>query len=133
MGCLAITLRMLAVDVGVAALGPVAAISTLVFRVQELGQIVVVLALVGCTISCIGGGVTLVGGVQDRVTGVQTLGKGGLPSRHGGLTPVEVCLTLIGLPIAVPLALGHVSSQPRIVHRLLDSHAAAREAPTPPC
>ena len=65
MGCLAIILRVPAVEIGVAAFGPVAAVSVLVFRGQQLGEIEVVLALGGGIISDVGGSVTLVGGFHD--------------------------------------------------------------------
>ena len=79
MGCLAIILRVPAVEIGVAAFGPVAAVSVLVFRGQQLGEIEVVLALGGGLISDVGGGVTLVGGSHDLLGGLHPLGEEQLP------------------------------------------------------
>ena len=96
MGCRAVVLRVPAVEIGVAAFGPIAAVAVFVFRGQQSGEIEIVLALLGGNISGIGGGVTLVGGVEDLLGGIHALGKRGLPSRHGGLASFEVRLTILG-------------------------------------
>jgi hypothetical protein len=90
MGCLSVIFGVLAVEMGVAAFGPVVAVPLVVARGQEFGEIVVVLAPFCGAISGIRGGVSLVGGIQDPFAGLHARGKSGLPSSHGGLASFEV-------------------------------------------
>ncbi len=99
-GCGAIILRVPAVEHGVAAFGPVAAVPLFALGGQQFGEIVVVLALVGGAISGIGGGVTLVGSVQDHVGRFHALREGGLPSHHGRLARVKIILAVVGRRLA---------------------------------
>jgi hypothetical protein len=80
------------VESGVATFWPVVAIA-LVSRVEHFGQVQVVLAFVGGSISGIGVDITLVCGLQDVVGGLVAVGAFGFAGRHLGLPTEEVALS----------------------------------------
>src|SRR4029077_12107567 len=112
MGGRPVTFRVTAVESGVTAFGPVAAVPVFVFSGQQLGAVVVVLPLVGGNIAGIGGGVTLVGGVQDCLGGLTAPRQCALPGRHFGLPGRHFGLASFEVVLALSVLFAHGGSQP---------------------